>query len=125
MPMTANLSPQQQLQTAFERSGLHALELQGRRLLPIVQGGMGVGVSAQQLAGTVASLGGVGTLSSVDLRRQHPDLMARTEGHNAGEEAKRLINEVNLIALETRDRGSQAAGPGAWPGGAQCHACRC
>ncbi|MCV2420742.1 NAD(P)H-dependent flavin oxidoreductase [Paucibacter sp. DJ2R-2] len=110
--MTANLSPQQQLQTAFERSGLRALELQGRRLLPIVQGGMGVGVSAQQLAGTVASLGGVGTLSSVDLRRQHPDLMARTEGHNAGEEAKRLINEVNLIALEREIEGAKQRAQG-------------
>ena len=37
--------------------------------LPIVQGGMGVGVSGHQLAGTVARWGGVGTLSSVDLRR--------------------------------------------------------
>ena len=35
---------------------------------PIVQGGMGVGVSAHRLAGTVAALGGVGTISSVDLR---------------------------------------------------------
>ena len=112
MPMTANLSPQQQLQTAFERSGLLALELQGRRLLPIVQGGMGVGVSAQQLAGTVASLGGVGTLSSVDLRRLHPDLMARTEGHCAGDAAKRLINEVNLIALEREIAGAKQRAQG-------------
>jgi len=33
-----------------------------RSLLPIVQGGMGVGVSAHRLAGTVAGLGGVGTI---------------------------------------------------------------
>jgi nitronate monooxygenase len=81
-------------------SGLRALELAGRTLLPIVQGGMGVGVSAHRLAGTVASLGGVGTLSSVDLRRHHPDLMARTEGMNAGEAAKQAINAANLEALE-------------------------
>jgi nitronate monooxygenase len=61
-------------------SGLQPLHLAGRRLLPIVQGGMGVGVSAHRLAGSVAALGGVGTLvSSVDLRRHHPDLMARTQ----------------------------------------------
>jgi len=110
--MTDITSPQQQLQSLFDRSGLRALELKGRRLLPIVQGGMGVGVSAQQLAGTVASLGGVGTLSSVDLRRQHPDLMARTEGHNAGEAAKRLINEVNLIALEREIQGAKQRAQG-------------
>ncbi len=81
------------------RGPLKLLELAGRRLLPIVQGGMGVGVSGHRLAGSVAALGGVGTLSSVDLRRHHPDLMARTEGHNAGEAAKRLINQVNLEAL--------------------------
>ncbi|WP_428507236.1 NAD(P)H-dependent flavin oxidoreductase [Roseateles sp.] len=112
MLMTTDLSSPQQLQSMFDRSGLRALELQGRRLLPIVQGGMGVGVSAQQLAGTVASLGGVGTLSSVDLRRQHPDLMARTEGHNAGEAAKRLINEVNLIALEREIEGAKQRAQG-------------
>ncbi|WP_271009192.1 NAD(P)H-dependent flavin oxidoreductase [Paucibacter sp. B51] len=110
--MTETSSPQQQLQSLFERSGLRALELKGRCLLPIVQGGMGVGVSAQQLAGTVASLGGVGTLSSVDLRRQHPDLMARTEGHNAGDAAKRLINEVNLIALEREIQGAKQRAQG-------------
>ena len=110
--MNANAPTSQQLQTAFEHSGLRALELKGRRLLPIVQGGMGVGVSAQQLAGTVASLGGLGTLSSVDLRRQHPDLMARTEGHNAGEEAKRLINEVNLMALEREIHGAKQRAEG-------------
>ena len=39
----------------------------------LIQGGMGVGVSAHRLAGSVAALGGVGTISSVDLRRHHPD----------------------------------------------------
>ena len=53
----------------LQRSGLKPLVLGGRTLLPIFQGGMGVGVSGSRLAGTVASLGGVGTLSSVDLRR--------------------------------------------------------
>ena len=67
------------LDTLRERSGLKALKLGGRTLLPIVQGGMGVGVSAHRLAGAVAAQGGVGTLSSVDLRRHHPDLMERTE----------------------------------------------
>jgi nitronate monooxygenase len=36
--------------------------LKGRLLLPIVQGGMGVGVSAHRLAGSVARLGALGTV---------------------------------------------------------------
>jgi nitronate monooxygenase len=84
----------------LERSGLSALMLRGARLLPIVQGGMGVGVSGHRLAGSVAALGGVGTLSSVDLRRHHPDLMERTRGLGMGEAAKRAINDANLEAID-------------------------
>ena len=63
---------------------------------PIVQGGMGVGVSAHRLAGTVALHGAVGTLSSVDLRRHHPDLI----GPTARCLDKTLINAANLTALD-------------------------
>jgi nitronate monooxygenase len=69
-----------------------------------VQGGMGVGVSAHRLAGTVASEGGVGTISSVDLRRHHPDLMHETEGLSArpgqDEDSKARINAANVVALQ-------------------------
>ena len=44
---------------------------------PIVQGGMGVGISAHRLAGAVARSGALGTISSVDLRHLHPDLLER------------------------------------------------
>lgn len=84
----------------LERSGLSSLVLKGARLLPIVQGGMGVGVSAHRLAGSVAALGGVGTLSSVDLRRHHPDLMERTRGLGVGEAAKQAIDAANLEAID-------------------------
>jgi nitronate monooxygenase len=82
-------------------SGLRPLRLAGRSLLPVVQGGMGVGVSAHGLAGAVAREGGVGTLSSVDLRRHHPDLMDRTRGLDMAHpaEARRLIDDANLEAL--------------------------
>ena len=98
----------------FERSGLSPLVLKGRTLLPIVQGGMGVGVSANRLAGSVAALGGIGTISSVDLRRHHPDLMARTRGLTVGGAAKEGIDAANLEALQreigaTRER-SQGRG---------------
>ncbi|MDP1900992.1 MAG: nitronate monooxygenase family protein [Rubrivivax sp.] len=80
-------------------SGLKPLKLGGRSLLPIVQGGMGIGVSAHRLAGAVAALGAVGTISSVDLRRHHPDLMERTSGLGTGEQAKAAIDEANLEAI--------------------------
>ena len=82
------------------RSGLHPLWLAGRRLLPVVQGGMGIGVSAHRLAGSVAACGGVGTISSVDLRRHHPDLMERTGHLPAGDAAKLAIDAANLEALQ-------------------------
>ncbi len=72
------------------------LRIKNNSMLPIVQGGMGVGISASRLAGTVARAGGVGTLSSVDLRRHHPDLMSQS----AKSRDKDLINRLNLLALD-------------------------
>ncbi|HMV53566.1 MAG TPA: nitronate monooxygenase family protein [Rhodocyclaceae bacterium] len=80
----------------MRRSPLPSFNLRGRSLLPIVQGGMGVGVSAHRLAGSVAALGAVGTIASVDLRRLHPDLMEATGRSRSREE----IEEANLTALE-------------------------
>ena len=101
---------------AFAASGLRALTLAGRKLLPIVQGGMGVGVSAHRLAGTVAAQGGVGTLSSIDLRHHHPDLVERTEHltRKVGDEAasKAIINAANLEALEREVRAARALAGG-------------
>ncbi|MFT3734905.1 MAG: nitronate monooxygenase family protein [Rhodocyclaceae bacterium] len=84
------------------------LMLRGRPLLPVVQGGMGVGVSAHRLAGTVASLGGLGTIASVDLRRLHADLMARTEGAT-----RELIEAANLEALDREVRAALELARGA------------
>lgn len=87
------------LEPLLAQCGLEPLRLGGRTLLPIVQGGMGIGVSAHRLAGTVASQGAVGTISSVDLRRHHPDLMLRARGLGVGPEAKCAIDAANLDAL--------------------------
>ena len=86
------------------------LKLKQKSLLPLVQGGMGVGISAHRLAGTVASLGGLGTISSVDLRRHHPDLMLQT----GKSRDKALINAANLVALDREIRAAKeiAAGRG-------------
>ena len=77
-----------------------SLSLAGRELLPIVQGGMGVGVSAHRLAGAVASQNAVGTIASVDLRHHHPDLVEKTE-HCRDRE---LITQANLEALDREVR---------------------
>jgi len=81
-------------------TNLPLLRIRDRELLPVVQGGMGVGVSAHRLAGSVARLGAVGTLSSVDLRRHHVDLMARTGRLRD----KRAIDAANLEALDREVR---------------------
>ena len=83
----------------------------GRSLLPVVQGGMGVGVSAGGLAGTVASFDALGTISSVDLRRLHPDLMERT-GALEGPEAKAQIDAANREALDREIRRARAIAGG-------------
>jgi len=95
----ANPSIDPGLALALARSGLRPLLLAGKVLLPVVQGGMGVGISAHRLAGTVASLGGVGTISSVDLRRLHPDLLQRTLDAGQNESTKAVVDAANLEAL--------------------------
>ena len=72
------------------------LRLGGKEAIGLVQGGMGVGVSAHRLAGAVARENCVGTISSVDLRRLHPDLMRAT----ARGRDKAAIEQANLTALE-------------------------
>ncbi|QEL64303.1 nitronate monooxygenase [Oryzomicrobium terrae] len=79
-----------------------SLKIRGKSLLPVVQGGMGVGISAHRLAGAVARENAVGTIASVDLRRHHPDLMEETGRCRD----KARIDRANLIAL---DREIQAA----------------
>ena len=70
--------------------------LHGRTLLPIVQGGMGIGVSAHRLAGTVAHAGAVGTIASIDLRHHHADLSEQATHCRDKDE----LNRLNLIALD-------------------------
>ena len=88
------------LQALSRSSGLRPWRLGNKTLLPVVQGGMGVGISAGGLAGAVAGLGGVGTISSVDLRRHHPDLMARTANVAKQPDARARVDAANLEALD-------------------------
>jgi nitronate monooxygenase len=79
------------------------LTIRGRSLLPIIQGGMGVGVSAHRLAGSVASLGGVGTIASVDLRQLHPDLLKADKRSRDPEDFTRS----NLVAIDREIRAAR------------------
>jgi nitronate monooxygenase len=100
------------LRREFEASGLAPLVLGPHSLLPIVQGGMGVGVSAHRLAGTVASLGAVGTISSIDLRRLHPDLMEQTRELKPGPQTRDAIEQANLVALRREIESARALAGG-------------
>jgi nitronate monooxygenase len=115
-PAPATESESRALMQRALAGGLRPLEIGGRHLLPVVQGGMGVGVSAHRLAGSVAALGAFGTISSVDLRRHHPDLMERTRelapGEAATQAAKEAIDAANLEALEREIRAARALSGG-------------
>ncbi len=69
---------------------------------------MGVGVSAHRLAGAVAREDCVGTVSSIDLRRLHPDLMQAT----GLSRDKAAIEAANLVALEREIRAAREASGG-------------
>ena len=68
--------------------------------LPILQGGMGVGISLDGLAGAVAACGGMGTLSTAVCGFQEPDF------------AKRPF-EANLRALDRQVRHAKELAHGA------------
>ncbi|MDR3159164.1 MAG: nitronate monooxygenase family protein [Zoogloeaceae bacterium] len=87
-------------------SRLPPFVFRGKTLLPIVQGGMGVAISARKLAGAVAAENAVGTIASVDLRHHHPDLLEMTRRIKDRELNKATIWKANRIALDREIRGA-------------------
>ncbi len=87
---------------------LPLFKIKGKSLLPIVQGGMGIGISAHKLAGAVAREGAVGTIASVDLRHHHEDLLERTRKDKRQE----TINNANLEALDREIKGAKEIAQG-------------
>ena len=78
------------------------MQIRGHELtVPILQGGMGVGVSMGGLAGAVAACGGMGTISTADVGFQEPDF-------------DRDPLTANLRALKAKRPGSWPAGPAWW-----------
>lgn len=82
------------------------MKLGNRELaLPLIQGGMGVGVSMGGLAGAVAAQGAMGTLSTADAGWNEPDFAARPQQanlralHREVQRAKRLAAGAGLVAV--------------------------
>jgi len=73
-----------------------SLQIRNRKLLPIVQGGMGVGISASRLSSAVARENALGTIASIDLRHLHPDLLAQSKA--CPEQSN--YDQLNRIALD-------------------------
>lgn len=67
--------------------------------LPIIQGGMGVGISLSKLAATVANEGGIGVISSVGLGVVHPN-------------PKRTFQENNIAGLKYEIRTARSLSKG-------------
>lgn len=73
--------------------------------LPLIQGGMGVGVSMGGLAGAVAAEGAMGTLSTADAGWNEPDFAAHPQQanlralHREVQRAKRLAAGAGLVAV--------------------------
>lgn len=66
-------------------------------VLPLIQGGMGVGVSLSSLAGAVASQGGIGIISTAQIGFQETDFETNTEEANL-RAIKKHIERAKSIA---------------------------
>lgn len=78
-----------------------AVTIRGKTLpLPIIQGGMGIGVSLDRLAGSVAACGGMGTISAALPGLHEPDFLTDPKG-------------VSLRALENQVRRAKETARGA------------
>jgi nitronate monooxygenase len=89
------------------QTSLPLLTIHGRQLLPIVQGGMGVGISGHRLAGAVAKEGAIGTIASVDLRRLYPDIMQRLRKCRD----PKVHSAANIEALDREIRAAHEIAP--------------
>ena len=65
---------------------------------PIIQGGMGVGISLSSLAGAVAKAGGIGIISTAQIGFQDPDFL-------------KAPLEANLKAIKTEFDKARAIAP--------------
>lgn len=66
--------------------------------LPLLQGGMGIGVSRSRLAGAVAREGAMGVISAAQVGYDQPDFLANPEGANL-RELPRQIKRAKVLSL--------------------------
>ena len=93
-----------------------AVSIRGKTLpLPIVQGGMGIGVSLERLAGAVAANGGMGTLSAALCGFKEPDFRENAREANLRAltrqvgRAKELAKGAGLVAVNVMAAAAQYA----------------
>ncbi len=82
------------------------LTIHGREIkIPLIQGGMGVGVSLEKLAGAVAKCGGIGCISTADCGYREDDFMKHPEEANLRalkkeiQKAKEISQGMGLVAI--------------------------
>ncbi|SFG15325.1 NAD(P)H-dependent flavin oxidoreductase [Oribacterium sp. WCC10] len=82
------------------------LTIHGKEIkIPLIQGGMGVGVSLEKLAGAVAGCGGIGCISTADCGYREDDFMKNPEEANLRalkeeiRKAKEISHGMGLIAI--------------------------
>ena len=82
------------------------LSIHGRELkIPLIQGGMGVGVSLERLAGAVAKCGGIGCISTADCGYREEDFLKKPEEANLRalkkeiQKAKEISQGLGLVAI--------------------------
>lgn len=93
-----------------------AVNIRGMALtVPIVQGGMGIGVSLERLAGAVAANGGMGTLSAAFCGFREPDFREHSREANLRAltrqvcKAKELAKGAGLVAVNVMVAAAQYA----------------
>ena len=72
---------------------------------PIIQGGMGVGVSLHKLAGNVSKEGGIGVISTADIGYQEEDFNTNPikgkfkSNRNRNKKAREIAGEDKILAV--------------------------
>ena len=75
---------------------------------PLIQGGMGVGISLGRLAGTVAKEGGIGIISTAQIGYREKDFDRNTEEANQ----RAILSEMKKAAESELQRGGMR--PSCW-----------
>mgnify|MGYP002602673975 CR=1 FL=1 len=70
---------------------------------PIIQGGMGIGISLSSLAGAVAKAGGIGVISAAQPGYQEEDFFRNSYGANERALAKHLARAREILKRKVKE----------------------